>query len=609
MNSHSEVSRISKKILPLGCEFFPQQNEVIEAEGSIDIIAGPGSGKTTVLIAKYELLLARNVEDNKGICLITHTNVAVDEIKKGLVKLGRGDIDYPNFLGTIQEFFNTFFARKAFHLLLGDKKLKILDDEEYQEVFVKVFKYYNTNWSYPNYPKFSNLNPELCITTNRSYSISSNAKSSYRKSFKKSAEKIFSDGTITNKQSLELANWYINLYGESLQKALENRFEYVLLDEAQDTSLLQYEMLEFLFSNEEISFQKFGDPYQALYNIFEGNIDAWNPSKEGANYKEISETSRFGNTISNVVKNVCLEKYDNFKSLNIVNSFPPVYMTYEDEADLLKSYKKLISYYEKKSSSFEKSLKKDAILSAFHSDLINTFSIYTKSSTIKRNQQSPLKSIMNFIYDLFSKETNLTYLEIKEVMDSNLELKVIISKIIKEISNKNPLETAFYLMLEALQIVTNNPEVEFEKIDVKNQIEYFAQKYFSSKENEIPKESSDSEFYIGTIHSAKGETHRSTLLLLNTTFKNFNVSPTSEYHMFNLLSDYFIGNYINPKTIENKIERDETIKALKLAYVALSRPTHLMIIAVPNHLSGAESEELSRLKENGWKSFNDIINE
>ncbi|MFP3344537.1 UvrD-helicase domain-containing protein, partial [Halomonas sp. SIMBA_159] len=76
MNSHSEVSRISKKILPLGCEFFPQQNEVIEAEGSIDIIAGPGSGKTTVLIAKYELLLARNVEDNKGICLITHTNVA-----------------------------------------------------------------------------------------------------------------------------------------------------------------------------------------------------------------------------------------------------------------------------------------------------------------------------------------------------------------------------------------------------------------------------------------------------------------------------------------------------------------------------------------------------
>ncbi|MFP3344544.1 hypothetical protein R0J87_18890, partial [Halomonas sp. SIMBA_159] len=74
-------------------------------------------------------------------------------------------------------------------------------------------------------------------------------------------------------------------------------------------------------------------------------------------------------------------------------------------------------------------------------------------------------------------------------------------------------------------------------------------------------------------------------------------------------SDYFIGNYINPKTIENKIERDETIKALKLAYVALSRPTHLMIIAVPNHLSGAESEELSRLKENGWKSFNDIINE
>lgn len=48
------------------------------------------------------------------------TNVAVDEIKSSLRKLG---IEHktPHFIGTIQDFFNTFFAKKAFHLILGDK--------------------------------------------------------------------------------------------------------------------------------------------------------------------------------------------------------------------------------------------------------------------------------------------------------------------------------------------------------------------------------------------------------------------------------------------------------------------------------------------------------
>ncbi|MDN3451555.1 UvrD-helicase domain-containing protein, partial [Planococcus sp. APC 3906] len=304
MNIQESLNKISSKILPSGCEFFPQQQEAIKAEGSIDVIAGPGSGKTTVLIAKYEMLLERSAEDNKGICLITHTNVAVDEIKKGLNKLGRNNIDYPNFIGTIQEFFNVFFARKAFHLLLGEKKFKVLDDDEYQEKFEKKFIQYKPNWPYPNKPKFSNSNPKINVFTDLSYSVSSNATQSYKSAFNKSIEKLFESGIINNQQCLELANWYINRYGESLKKAISNRFSYVLLDEAQDTSFLQYEMLGFLFSNNNISFQKFGDPYQALYNVFEGNRDAWTPSKDETSYKEISETSRFGNSIANIVKNV-----------------------------------------------------------------------------------------------------------------------------------------------------------------------------------------------------------------------------------------------------------------------------------------------------------------
>lgn len=38
---------------------------------------------------------------------------------------------------------------------------------------------------------------------------------------------------------------------------------------------------------------------------------------------EIAETSRFGSNISKMVRNVFIEKNDNFNSLNIIESFNP----------------------------------------------------------------------------------------------------------------------------------------------------------------------------------------------------------------------------------------------------------------------------------------------
>ncbi|WP_369127725.1 UvrD-helicase domain-containing protein [Brevibacillus laterosporus] len=58
---------------------------------SKDIQACPGSGKTTTLLAKLTILSRKlPLKSNKGICVLTHTNVAVDEIRKRLG--GRADV-------------------------------------------------------------------------------------------------------------------------------------------------------------------------------------------------------------------------------------------------------------------------------------------------------------------------------------------------------------------------------------------------------------------------------------------------------------------------------------------------------------------------------------
>ncbi|WP_050780581.1 UvrD-helicase domain-containing protein [Bacillus pseudomycoides] len=371
---------IENKLLPKDAMFSEQQKDVILREDTLNIIAGPGSGKTTVLTAKCALLLNENKNKSKGICLITHTNVAVDEIKMSLSKVGFKDIEYPNFIGTIQEFFNTFFAKKAFHMVLGSKKFRVLDDEEYKDRFSYYFDLYKPGWYTRSCPNVFKNNPKLEISEDISFNISSDANYTYRDSFNNSITQLFKSGFVTNKQCLELAKWYIEKYRDPIRRAISSRFNFVLLDEAQDTNELQYDLLNQLFYNNELSFQRYGDPYQALYNIYEDMEDTWVPIREVDRIPkyDISETSRFGENIARIVRNLCIDRYEEFKSLELVDSFKPYFFVYENEEDLINSYRKIIQELNSQSERFASSSKKDAILSVKHDELSAIFNSYSK---------------------------------------------------------------------------------------------------------------------------------------------------------------------------------------------------------------------------------------
>lgn len=56
--------------------FDHDRREIIKCLDSIDIQAFPGSGKTTLLVAKLAILAKKWSFSNKGICVLSHTNVA-----------------------------------------------------------------------------------------------------------------------------------------------------------------------------------------------------------------------------------------------------------------------------------------------------------------------------------------------------------------------------------------------------------------------------------------------------------------------------------------------------------------------------------------------------
>ena len=103
--SNQDIESTEKLLLPNGAHFPEDARNVIRCWHSTDVAACPGSGKTTVLLAKLKLLADRMpLENGAGVCVLSHTNVAVDEIRNRLSEYVDKLLGYPNYIGTIQSF-------------------------------------------------------------------------------------------------------------------------------------------------------------------------------------------------------------------------------------------------------------------------------------------------------------------------------------------------------------------------------------------------------------------------------------------------------------------------------------------------------------------------
>ncbi|MGM8361147.1 UvrD-helicase domain-containing protein [Flavobacterium sp. ARAG 55.4] len=102
------------KLLIGGNDFDDERIEFITNLDTCDLLAVPGSGKTTALLAKlYCLSKQMPFNDGSGILVLSHTNNAVDEIEKKLKKHCPHLFEYPNFVGTIQTFVNKYLANQG----------------------------------------------------------------------------------------------------------------------------------------------------------------------------------------------------------------------------------------------------------------------------------------------------------------------------------------------------------------------------------------------------------------------------------------------------------------------------------------------------------------
>lgn len=246
----------------------------LTSQSTQDIEACPGGGKTTLLVAKIGLVLREWTSLCSGICVLSHTNVARDQITTRLSNtvVGEAILRYPHFIGTIHGFVNEFLALPA----LRSKGIivELVDDE------------ITLDWRWRKLPR----GLQYGLTQNRldrqalrymdtkcrprpiswARGTLGEDTSTYREICKALTDSTRA-GYFCHDEMFIWANALLDEMPE-VQEWIRGRFPVLFVDEVQDNSEVQSRILRRIFMDDPspVIRQRFGDSNQAIYEDIGG---------------------------------------------------------------------------------------------------------------------------------------------------------------------------------------------------------------------------------------------------------------------------------------------------------------------------------------------------
>jgi hypothetical protein len=270
---------------------------VLKSMETLDIEACPGSGKTTLLVTKLAILANRWAQRRQGICVLSHTNAARNEIEVKLSTCSAGSalLRYPHFVGTIHSFVNEFLAVPW--LRSQGYPIKVIDNEialnvRWSKVAIGTKAYLRKK----NREKY-------CLTYDRAdfgggeKSLLGEHTDTYKALVSICAETSKS-GYFCYDEMFVWAAQLLDSYPHIVND-IRLRFPLVFIDEVQDNSELQSAFLNrVFFSNQNPTIrQRFGDSNQAIFQHARQNGATTDPFP-GIAKMDLPHSFRFGQSIA-----------------------------------------------------------------------------------------------------------------------------------------------------------------------------------------------------------------------------------------------------------------------------------------------------------------------
>lgn len=294
--------------------------QILKNMNSVDIHACPGSGKTTILVAKLAILSHKWKWSNRGICVLSYTNVAREEIEErlGNLSVGKKLLSYPHFIGTFQSFLDTFIAMPV--LRSYGCPVNIIDTDYVLE------RRWGNIWT-KRWLEVRGKDKYVCDPLALPHKLDVNLGEN-TKTYGNIVRAI-----VESRRRGEFTFHEMELYAVKgigmkpiLSELIQMRFPIIFIDEAQDTKKEIWELLNKIYEKPIYNsfYQAYGDSNQAIFNSYEKmeTVECF----PRANALQMLNSKRFGAEIAKLANGVALNKNNmigegmDFSNKNIKNT-------------------------------------------------------------------------------------------------------------------------------------------------------------------------------------------------------------------------------------------------------------------------------------------------
>jgi len=545
-----------------------QKEIVFNKSGKFVVRACPGSGKTYTVSAKLAYLI-RNWEDKyKGIATLSFTNVAWEEIEKYLNNKFSiyTPVNYPHFLGTIDSFINKYIFLPFGHLILECECRPTLVGNPHG------------TWTGFDYSsgQFDNITFDIegnpyAINPMKLTSNWQENNPHILRAKKRLLKTGYANQSDANYFSLEILKNY-----PSVAKSLVKRFPNFILDEAQDTTQIQMEIIETLQNHGLNQIMLVGDYDQAIFE--------WNKARPELlmeKFKEWEQNSITLNENWRSSTNICQFTFhfstlsESSRAVNEeVSNYDaiPKIVSYKDQ-----SYQSVIDQFldECRQRNIEISKENIAILCRSKSlldEIIGntennsttpwkTGKLYVKDIVFgkylidKGNFKKGYKKVERGLYKAIYNSHYCSRDDIKELVEriGIVGLRTCVHKFTKSLPSTNNLTVGEWTDEASSAIDSNEYDISLEIKPSRHDVPLSNLFSLSTVELEL-------DYTFGTVHSVKGETFDATLLFLKKSG----------------------GKGKHYKTLLNEGATTKDSEELRIVYVAITRPRKLLTVAVPD---------------------------
>lgn len=252
-----------------------QKEAVLAKDGPLLILAGAGSGKTSVLTTKIAYLIKEKGVNPKNIVAITFTNKAAKEMKSRVISM-IGNVGYDIQISTFHSF-GLRIIKENCEKLGYEKNFTIIDSDDSLTLIKKILKEMNIDTSRCN-PKFIKNQISSCkneMVTPEKYQklVNDEVSDITYKVYKKYQESLLRNNSLDFDDLLVKPIELFMKYPAVL-KQYQELFKYIFIDEYQDTNEAQY-LLSKMISAKSKNICVVGDDSQSIYS--------W----RGANFRNI----------------------------------------------------------------------------------------------------------------------------------------------------------------------------------------------------------------------------------------------------------------------------------------------------------------------------------